>query len=308
MYCFGVDIGGTFIKMGLFDDGAKLHGKWEIPTCKESVLEDVANKIKEVIIEYNVSKEDIKGIGVGVPGPVDDKGIVNGCVNLGWEILNVKEELENLLDGIPCYVGNDANVAAMGEMLSGGGMGHKNMVMVTLGTGVGGGIIIGGRMLTGVTGAAGEIGHIPVNPYETEKCGCGKCGCLEQYASATGIVRLARFNTNRLKMPTKMLHMEKLTAKDVFDFAKEEDSVAEITIDMAAQYLGQATATIACIVNNDAFVIGGGVSRAGKYFIDKVEEVFKKHVFGPCKNVEFKQAMLGNDAGIYGGAALVLEQ
>lgn len=306
MYCFGVDLGGTFIKMGLFDMEGSLIEKWEIPTVKPTILEDIARKIDEVKIEKGIESSDIKGVGIGVPGPVDNNGVVNGCVNLGWGIKNVKGELEKLVGGIPCHVGNDANVAAMGEMLSGGGKGHENMVMLTLGTGVGGGIIINGKMFTGVTGAAGEFGHIPVNPHETELCSCGKAGCLEQYTSATGIVRLAKMNLNRMKAFSKLSQLDEFTSKDVIELAKEEDVVAKATVDMAADYLGRACAGIACVLNNDIFVIGGGVSKAGDFLFDKVRQSFDKNVFKPCSNVIFKAAELGNDAGIYGGAAMVL--
>ena len=308
MYCIGIDLGGTFIKFGLFDMEARLISKWEVPTKKETFFDDIVANVKKVMLENRFTTNDIKGIGIGVPGPVDENGVANGLVNLGLGVVNVKEILEERLPGINCIVGNDANVAAMGEMLSGGGKGYNDSVMITLGTGVGGGIIIGGKMLSGVTGGAGELGHMPVNPQETVKCNCGKCGCLEQYASATGIVRVARERANKIKMPTKIFEMEELTAKDIFDLAKEGDSVACDTVDLAARYLGIAMATIACVVNNEVFVIGGGVSRAGKFFLDKIEKVFNENVFKPCGKVEFKLATLGNDAGIYGGAALVIKE
>ncbi len=308
MYCFGVDLGGTFIKLGLFDSEANLLDKWEVPTDKDTFFDDIVNNIKNKMEEKGIKSEEVKGVGIGVPGPVDGNGVVNGCVNLGLGVVNVKALLEEKLGGIKCIVGNDANVAAMGEMLNGGGKGHKDVVMLTLGTGVGGGVIIDGKMISGVTGGAGELGHMPINPHETVRCNCGKKGCLEQYASATGIVRVAKDMANIRKMPTKILEMDEVTAKDVFELAKEGDMIAESAVDYATSCLGVATATIACTVNNEVFVIGGGVSRAGQYLIDKIEKVFKDNVFGPCSNVQFKLATLGNDAGIYGGAALVINE
>lgn len=309
MYCFGVDLGGTFIKFGIFDMEGKLVEKWDTPTKKETFFDDIATNVLNKIEEKGIAKDQVKGVGIGVPGPVDGNGVVNGLVNLGLVgNVNIKEIMENKLGGINCIVGNDANVAAMGENISGGGKGYSDMVMITLGTGVGGGVIIGGKMLSGVTGGAGEIGHFPVNVDETAKCGCGKCGCLEQYASATGIVRVAKERANKIKMPTKLLEMEEITAKDVFDLAKEGDMVAADAVEIAAKYLGIATASIACTVNNEAFVIGGGVSRAGEFLLEKIEKYFNEYVFKPCSKVEFKLATLGNDAGIYGGAALIIKE
>jgi len=309
MYCFGVDLGGTFIKFGLFDIEGNLIEKWDTPTVKETFFDDIAKNVLDKMSEKDIKKDDVKGVGVGVPGPVDGEGIVNGLVNLGLVgQVNIKNILEEKLGGIKCIVGNDANVAAMGEMLNGGGKGYTDMVMITLGTGVGGGVIIGGKMLSGVTGGAGEIGHFPVNVDEQATCGCGKRGCLEQYASATGIVRVAKERAMKIKMPTKILEMEELTAKDVFDLAKEGDMVAIDAVEIAARYLGIATAAIACTVNNKAFVVGGGVSRAGDFLLDKVKKYFNEYVFKPCSDVEFKLATLGNDAGIYGGAALVIKE
>jgi len=280
MYCFGVDLGGTFIKFGLFDIEGNLIEKWDTPTVKETFFDDIAKNVLDKMSEKDIKKDDVKGVGVGVPGPVDGEGIVNGLVNLGLVgQVNIKNILEEKLGGIKCIVGNDANVAAMGEMLNGGGKGYTDMVMITLGTGVGGGVIIGGKMLSGVTGGAGEIGHFPVNVDEQATCGCGKRGCLEQYASATGIVRVAKERAMKIKMPTKILEMEELTAKDVFDLAKEGDMVAIDAVEIAARYLGIATAAIACTVNNKAFVVGGGVSRAGDFLLDKVKKYFNE-----CKN------------------------
>ena len=244
------------------------------------------------------------GAGVGVPGPVTNDGWVQGCVNLGWPVFNVAKSLESILE-VPVKVANDANIAALGEMFKGGGKGYKNMVMVTLGTGVGGGIIIDGNIIAGSTGAGGEIGHIRVNDQEKDSCNCGGKGCLEQYASATGIVKIAREILNNNNDESKLRQLEIITAKDIFDLAKEDDKVALEIVDKFSYILGSALANIACISNPEVFVIGGGVSKAGDILLDNVKKYYKEKGFYGITEVEFKVATLGNDAGIYGGAKLV---
>lgn len=310
--CFGVDIGGTTVKMGCFEEDGTLISKWEIPTRKENggenILPDVVKAIEDKLNEISASKGQIMGIGIGVPGPVFADGTVNACVNLGWGVFNVANKVREIM-GMPeldVKVGNDANVAALGEMFKGSGEGYKNLVMVTLGTGVGGGIILDGRILTGTTGGAGEIGHMPVGLDETDSCSCGKKGCLEQYASATGIVKVAKRVLAACDTETPLRGMNSFTAKDVMDLAKDGDSVAVQVIEQLGDYLGRALAHIACVVNPSAFVVGGGVSKAGQYLIDVIEKNFKENVFGPCGDVKFVIASLGNDAGIYGAAAQIL--
>ena len=294
-YCFGVDIGGTTVKIGLFEETGTIVEKWEIPTNTladgEAILPDIAFSLKTKIEERKLSEEDILGIGVGVPAPVTAEGIVNGSANLGWKYKEVKKEMEELT-GLKAYIGNDANVAALGEMWKGGGAGEKNMIMVTLGTGVGGGVIIDGKMLVGNNGAGGEIGHICVNYEENDRCGCGNKGCLEQYASATGIVRLAEQKLKTEKRET-ILNKAAITAKDVFDAVKAGDEVAD---------------EIAAVVNPAVFVIGGGVSKAGEVLIPYIEKPYKERAFFADKNVRFVLAQLGNDAGICGSAKLVLDE
>ena len=192
--CIGIDIGGTSVKIGIFETDGTLIDKWEIPTRKENngenILSDIAASIKNKLSESGIPISDIEGAGMGLPGPVLENGYVEFCVNLGWKAMNPQDILSGLLDGMPVRSANDANVAALGELWQGGGKGYKDMVMVTLGTGVGGGIILNGKIWTGMQGVGGEIGHIHVKDGETEHCGCGNQGCLEQYASATGIARL----------------------------------------------------------------------------------------------------------------------
>lgn len=307
-YCFGVDLGGTTVKIGLFNPQGEVLEKWEIPTRKEDkgshILPDIAEAVQNKMKEREMQASDIIGVGIGVPGPVNDEGVIFKAANLGWDVMNINEILGGLL-GVPVKAGNDANVAALGEMWCGGGKGYQNMVLVTLGTGVGGGIIINGSILTGATGAGGEIGHIHMNDEETEACGCGNHGCLEQYASATGIVRLAK---RKLAATTEdsVLRSQEISAKTVFDAVKAQDKVAEEIAEEFGRYLGKGLANIAAVVNPQAFVIGGGVSKAGTVICDYVEKYYKQYVFHGCTNAEFKLATLGNDAGIYGAAKLVL--
>ncbi len=306
---FGVDLGGTTVKMGYFDTEGNVKDKWEIPTRKEnngsSILPDIAASIKQKMIEQGMEKDDVIGVGIGVPGPVDAKGVIYKAANLGWDVFSVKEELSSLLGGISVEAGNDANVAALGEMWQGGGRGYKNLVAVTLGTGVGGGIIVEGKILTGATGAGGEIGHIHIVDEEPDACGCGNHGCLEQYASATGITRLAK---RRLEADDKesVLRGGELSAKAVFDAVKAGDPLAKEVAAQFGHYLGKGLAAVACVVNPEIFVIGGGVSKAGEVLFDYIVEEYKKYVFRGSREVRFALATLGNDAGIYGAAKLVL--
>lgn len=308
MYCFGVDIGGTTVKMGLFQEDGTVLDKWEIITRKEdqgiAILPDVAKAINEKMAERGIKKEEVVGIGVGVPAPVTNGGVVKQTANLNWGYKNVKTELEELT-GIRTEVENDANVAALGEMWKGGGKGNKNMVMVTLGTGVGGGIIVNGNILTGTNGAAGEIGHIVINPEEKKRCGCGKTGCLEQYASATGIVRLARKKLLDFNGET-VLQMESVTAKDVFDAVKAGDKAAIEVAEEFGRYLGYSLSIVSTLVDPSIYVIGGGVSKAGEILFDYIKGPYMEKAFFAHKNVKFALAQLGNDAGIYGAAKLVL--
>ncbi len=308
-YAFGVDIGGTTVKIGLFDREGRILDKWEIPTNKENkgvaVLPDVAKSILAKMEEKGIEEKDLAGIGVGAPGTVDEEGtLVGGAVNIGWDAFNIPEAVHAYIN-VPVKASNDANVAAYGEMWQGGGKGYENMVAVTLGTGVGGGIIINGRLLTGSVGAGGEIGHMHIQDGETEECGCQNKGCLEQYASATGIVRLAK---RRLQKDDKasVLREGVLSAKSVFDGVKAGDEVALEIAEQFGEYLGKGLALVADVVNPEIFVIGGGVSKAGEILLTFVEPNFQKYVFQMCRNVKFALAKLGNDAGIYGAAGLIL--
>ena len=308
--CFGVDIGGTTVKMGLFTVDGKVTDKWEIPTRKEEngkyILEDIAKSVKERMQRDTLILEDIAGLGIGVPGPVKEDGTVLKCANLGWGVFNVAETVRELTGIENVKVGNDANVAALGEMWQGGGKGYNNLVMVTLGTGVGGGVILGGKILTGSNGAGGEIGHIRVNYEEKDVCGCGKTGCLEQYASATGVVRLAKKALEKKEKKTTLV-ADDLSAKAVFDAAKAGDELAMDIVEKFGFYLGMALAHISHVIDPEVFVIGGGVARAGQIIIDEVSKNYEENVMFALKNKAFKMAELGNDAGIYGSARMVLD-
>lgn len=308
-YAFGVDIGGTTVKLGLFEEQGLLLDKWEIPTDKSdngaNIIDDIAKSIMTKVSACGIALEDIAGIGVGAPGAVDDKGtLVGGAVNIGWKPFNIPEAFRAYIN-VPVVAANDANAAAYGEMWQGGGKGYHNMVAVTLGTGVGGGIVVNGKLLTGATGAGGEIGHIHLEDAESDICGCGNRGCLEQYASATGIVRLAKRRLAKDEAAS-ILRSDELTAKAVFDAVKAGDAVAVEIAEQFGDYLGKGLAAVAAVVNPEVFVIGGGVSKAGEILLSFVEPSYKKYVFGPCSGAEFTLAQLGNDAGIYGAAALVL--
>lgn len=308
-YVFGIDLGGTSVKLGIFTAEGELKEKWEIPTRTENggenIIPDIALSLKAKLKENGIDDSLILGGGIGVPGAVLEDRYVKPCVNLnGWGG-DVAEQLGKLC-GFPIKVVNDANAAALGEMWLGGGKGCNNLVFVTLGTGVGGGIIVGGRLLAGVHGSGGEIGHMKVSTDETVCCGCGKRGCLEQYASATGIVREAK---RRLAAGSEsaLRAFEDVSAKDVFDSAKSGDALALEIVDFFADTLGRALAAVSCVCDPQVFVIGGGVSAAGRIIIDAVSKAFRSYAFPASEETDFVLASLGNDAGICGAARLALD-
>ena len=306
---FGVDLGGTTVKMGIFTAEGSLLSDWEIPTRKEEngahILEDIAASILEKLKEEEIDREDVVGVGIGVPGPVTPTGIVKGCVNLGWGDTPVEEILKDKL-GFPAKAGNDANVAALGELWQGGGKGYNSLVMITLGTGVGGGVVVDGKIITGTNGAGGEIGHMPVMYDEPTQCNCGKKGCLEQAASATGIVKQAKRILENEDGPSVLREIPELTAKDVLDAAKKGDVIAMKAADKLGEYLGIALAHVACVVDPDVFIVGGGVSKAGEFLTDLIQKNYNEKAFAASRNTPVKLATLGNSAGIYGAAKLVL--
>ncbi len=309
-YGFGVDLGGTTVKLAWFNELGELLDKWEIPTVTadggKAILPDIAASVNGYLNKAGVSREQVIGIGIGVPGPVDEQGVVNKCINLGWGVFNVAETLSDLTS-LPVKAGNDANVAALGEAWKGGGKGCENMVLATLGTGVGGGIIIGGKPVCGTHGAAGEIGHLVVNTKETEPCSCGKYGCAEQYCSATGVVRLAKRHLANSAESSSLRSLGEFSCKDVFDAAKAGDSVASQVLEQVYDYMGQFLANVCCTVDPEVVVIGGGVSRAGQPLLEGAKKYFDRYIFHASKGIAFALATLGNDAGVYGAFKLILD-
>lgn len=310
--CIGIDVGGTTVKIGLFETTGELLEKWEVKTRKEElgryILEDVAASVKAKLAEKGIEEEDVVGAGIGVPGPILPDGYVEVCVNLGWKDKNPVRELSALLDGLPVRGGNDANVAALGEMWQGGGKGYTDIVMITLGTGVGGGVIIDEKIIAGKHGLGGEIGHIHIRDEETEYCNCGGVGCVEQVASATGIAREARRKMAASEKPSALrIHGDNVSAKNVLDAAKKGDELAVEVVETMGHYLGVALSHAALMVDPEIFVIGGGVSKAGQFLIDVINKHYAKFMPISENRGTITLALLGNDAGIYGAARLVLD-
>lgn len=310
-YAYGVDIGGTTVKIGFFETTGKLVDTWEIPTRTENdgelILPDIAESIKENNEKKSITTDDIEGIGMGVPGPVKDDGTVLKCVNLGWGVFNVEKALSVICGGVKVKAGNDANVAALGEMWQGGGKGYEDVVMITLGTGVGGGIIRGGKIVAGTNGAAGEIGHMPMIDDESECCGCGKKGCLEQYASANGLVNVAeKYIAAHRTVETELDLNAGFTAKDVCDAAKAGDIAGLAAVEESMRLLGKAMASVSCVIDPQVFVVGGGLSKAGNIIIDTASKYYKEYAFHASRETEIKLATLGNAAGMYGGVKMVI--
>ena len=310
-YAYGVDIGGTTVKIGFFETTGKLVDTWEIPTRTENdgelILPDIAESIKENNEKNSITTDDIEGIGMGVPGPVKDDGTVLKCVNLGWGVFNVEKALSVICGGVKVKAGNDANVAALGEMWQGGGKGYEDVVMITLGTGVGGGIIRGGKIVAGTNGAAGESGHMPMIDDESECCGCGKKGCLEQYASANGLVNVAeKYIAAHRTVETELDLNAGFTAKDVCDAAKAGDKAGLAAVEESMRLLGKAMASVSCVIDPQVFVVGGGLSKAGNIIIDTASKYYKEYAFHASRETEIKLATLGKAAGMYGGGEMVI--
>ena len=309
-YGFGIDLGGTTVKLAWFNEMGDLLDKWEIPTRNENggvhILPDIAEAVNGYLAEKGISKADVIGLGIGVPGPVSKAGVVNKCVNLGWGVFDIETQLSELT-GLPVKAGNDANVAALGECWMGGGKGYESLVMATLGTGVGGGIILDGKILYGARGAAGEIGHMVLDRTETETCGCGKRGCAEQYCSATGVVRMTRRFMAKDGRESSLRGIENLTCKDVFDAAAAGDAVAKDALETVYERMAEFCANLASAFDPEVIVLGGGVTKAGQVLIDGIGRHFGKFVFHAMADMPFVLATLGNDAGAYGAFKLVLD-
>lgn len=305
-YGFGIDLGGTTVKIAFFDQADTLLSKWEIPTDTRDegkhILPDIAKSVAAYLDAHCIPKETVLGIGIGVPGAVDDRGEVNRCVNLGWGRFNICHAL-GALTGFNVVAGNDASVAALGEYRAGSGKGYQSMLMVTLGTGVGGGLVVDGKLIHGAHGAAGEFGHSIVNPTETDICTCGRRGCAEQYCSATGIVRLMK---KRLAAdPRPSVLASSFTCKDVFDAAAAGDIPAIQVLELVYERLGMLLANVCCTLDPEIVVLGGGVSKAGQPLLEGVQRYFVHYAFHACQQTQFALATLGNDAGAYGAFRLV---
>ena len=305
-YIIGIDVGGTSIKFGKFDLSGELLDKWSIRTNKDNfgsyILHDIADSVKS-----SLPLDEIKGIGIGVPGPVTHN-IVLSCVNLGWKRKNIQEELQNLIgdSDIIIKAGNDATLAAAGEMYKGIAKGYNNVALFTLGTGVGGGIIFEDKLVEGINGVGGELGHIQVDYEHNFLCQCGKTGCLETVSSATGIVNLAKENLKKYHARSPLRRFEKFSAKKVIDYAKEGDFIASRTIDEAMRYLAFAMANVTYTINPEIIVIGGGISNAGNFIIERIEKYYYEMVKPFISHTNFAIASLGNDAGIYGCCYMVI--
>ena len=308
--CFGIDIGGTTVKIGLFSEKGEMLCRWEIPTRKErepaGLLGDVKDSLEACMAERKIGKGDVLGIGMTAPGPVTADGVLQNAVNIGWGRVDLAAETEKIIGISPVRIGNDARVAALGEAAFGAGREAESMLMVTLGTGVGGGVVLNRKILMGKSGVAGEIGHMTIDPYETESCGCGKKGCLEQYAAAPGMVRVAERFLQERKEDSILRQAEKITAKDLWEAAKAGDRLADEITDFVCARLGAAIANAIYLVDVERIVIGGGVSAAGQFLLEKVEKAYRERVFVHSRNKKFALAELGNDAGIMGAAALIL--
>ncbi len=304
-YIIGVDVGGTSVKFGKFNLEGVLLEKWNIRTDRSENGENILSNIAESI-KLMVDLKEIKGIGIGVPGPVKDNIVVH-CVNLNWGRKDLVQELSFLLQDkdIMIRAGNDANVAAAGEMYKGAARGYNTVVMYTLGTGIGGGIVLNGEMMEGVNGAGAELGHTIVDFRHNFPCNCGKKGCLETVASATGIVNLAKEKLIRSKLRSPLRRFETFSAKKVIDYAKEGDYISKQTIEEAMRYLALAMANISLTLDPEIILIGGGVSHAGPYLIDLIEKYFYQMTNPFIKQANIQIASLGNDAGIYGCAYLI---
>ena len=309
-YIFGVDVGGTNIKLGMFDSDANLIEKCEFATPIKDVCANMVKTINENILalltKRGESSESIIGVGIGFPSAVEYDGYISDTTNLDLVDCNPSRDLSLML-GVPVFSENDANIAALGEFVRGAGQGYSNMVMITLGTGLGGGIVWDGRLLRSPRCGIGEIGHIRIETNEKEYCGCGKRGCLEQYASATGVVKMAREKLAESN-ENSVLRGITLSSKAVFDAAKSGDVLATQVLKRFGDYLGLGLGDAATILDPDVFVIGGGVSKAGEMIIDLLMPAFLENTTPVSRKVEFRMAQLGNDAGIYGAAAFVKEQ
>ena len=297
MAYLGVDLGGTNIKAALVTEEGKILREASVPTALPRSPETVCDDIVKLCTEL-ASGEWVEAIGVGCPGSVD-RGRVLYSNNLNWHDFDMAEYLQSRI-GLPVYIGNDANVAALGEMWQGAGKGYQDVLMVTLRTGVGGGCVLDGKIVSGIHGAGGEIGHMPVKDDEPIACNCDNHGCLEQYVSATGIVTQAKKFLDMDDCSSSLRDYECLEAKHIYDEAKKGDVVANELVDSTCKILAKALAQVCSVIDPEIIVIGGGVSKAGDILTSRISTFFKEYAFHACKNTPIVLAKLENDAGMYG--------
>ena len=309
-YYVGIDLGGTNIVAGVVDEEyniiAKASTKTNCPRPEKEIADDMARMAVEAVKNAKLTMDDIEWIGVGTPGIANSStGIIEYSNNLGFKDTPMVKYIQESINK-PVFIENDANAAAYGEYVAGAAKGAKNAVCITLGTGVGGGIIIDGKVVSGAIGCGGEIGHMVIEPDETELCGCGGHGHLEQYASATGVVRLAKKELEATDEESELRKSDNLTAKQVWIAAKNGDALALRVVDAFGRYLAHALGNIASVVDPEIFIIGGGMSNAGEFLLDQVKKYYGKNLFAPLRDKKFALAEFGNDAGIYGAAKLLL--
>lgn len=304
-YGFGVDILGTHIKYGFFEESGKLVEKWQtaLPGYRDSnqIIPSIAEEVEKYLSRRGIFEDDVIGIGVGIPGPVSSTGVVNKCVNFSWGVFNIDRALSGLT-GLRVKSSNVANLSALGECWLGSG--SRNMVLMAMNTGLGGGIVCDGTLVNGANGGAGEIGHIIVNKKETEACTCGKFGCVEQYCSPIGIVRVARRQLSATRTPSVLRNRKIFDYQDVLRAAAAGDKIAKDVMHQVYDYAGQALAAICCVTNPDTIVLGGEFCKIGQPAMDGISRAFRKYVFHANENVRFQFAALGEDDTIYGALKL----
>lgn len=307
-YIIGVDIGGSYTKISLFNEFGIIEVKWElktdVSTFGENIIKDTCNSIINVIHSQKISKEQILSMGVGVPAPVINNSFIVNAVNLGWKMKNVKDEFESIL-GIKTVVENDANLAALGEKWQGAGKDLKDICLITLGTGIGGGIISNNKLISGAHGSTGEFGHIKLYPNSNVKCACGGYGCFESFASAKALVANAKSKLKFFEGETKL--KSPISPIDIFKLGDKEDALALLLIEDYCKHLAWGISIISSIFDPQAIIIGGGISNAGDILLQTIKRYYAKFAYKPTINTEIKLTTLGNDSGMYGAAFLALE-
>ena len=300
----GIDVGGTSIKAGLFTPEGELLEERKIPTpalVDAAAYATVTEGLGKILAAHDATAADVIACGLDIPGPVADDGTVGLLANIELDPEGFVGALSAEFPNASIAFVNDANAAALGEMWAGVAQGVSSYVLIALGTGVGAGVVVGGRLIAGSFGAGGEIGHITLNRDETRTCGCGRRGCLEQYASAQGIVRLYLEECERRGVTP--VHVEHATdTLSVFRALAGGDECAKLAVDKMCDYLALAMSQISCIVDPEMYLIGGGVAGAFATFAPELREKFAEYALKPCKEARIEAAGLGNQAAMYGCA------